>query len=86
MNENLSVVTYKDNKFAPMEISKIAGYIFLIGISFAVLLFWPFAVIWSLNSLFSLSIQYTFYNWLACVVLIVTMQSLMNITYKNKSK
>ena len=31
---------------------------------------WPFAVIWALNTLFALGIGYTFWNWLAMVVLV----------------
>ena len=32
--------------------------------------FWPLAVIWALNTLFALGIAYTFWNWLAMVVLV----------------
>ena len=31
---------------------------------------WPLAVIWALNTLFALGIAYTFWNWLAMVVLV----------------
>lgn len=31
---------------------------------------WPLAAIWSLNTLFALGIPYTFWNWLAMVVLV----------------
>ena len=31
---------------------------------------WPFAVIWALNTLFAMGIAYTFWNWLAMVVLV----------------
>lgn len=31
---------------------------------------WPFAVIWSLNTLFGFAIAYTFWNWLAMLVLV----------------
>jgi hypothetical protein len=37
---------------------------------FALVLFWPFAVIWALNTLFAFGIAYTFWNWLAMVVLV----------------
>jgi hypothetical protein len=33
------------------------------------IIFFPFAVIWALNTLFGLSIGYTFWTWLAVVVL-----------------
>ena len=31
---------------------------------------WPLAAIWALNTLFALGIAYTFWNWLALVVLV----------------
>ena len=31
---------------------------------------WPLAVIWALNTLFAIPIAYTFWNWLAMVVLV----------------
>ena len=33
------------------------------------ILFWPFAVIWALNTLFSQHIPFTFWTWLATLVL-----------------
>jgi 1-acyl-sn-glycerol-3-phosphate acyltransferase len=33
-------------------------------------LLWPLAAIWALNTLFGLGIAYTFWNWLAMVVLV----------------
>ena len=35
----------------------------------AIIIFFPFAVVWSLNTLFALSIPYTFWTWLAVFVL-----------------
>lgn len=43
------------------------------GIVIALILWvflWPLAVIWALNTLFALGIGYTFWNWLAMVVLV----------------
>jgi hypothetical protein len=40
---------------------------------------WPLASIWALNQIFGLSIQYTFLNWLACWVLILTIQGACRI-------
>jgi len=54
------------------------GFIALI---LAVFLF-PLCSIWALNTLFGLAIQYTFWNWLAVVVLIMTLQGAVNITRK----
>lgn len=41
---------------------------------------WPLATIWSLNQLFNLSIGYTFFNWLAAWVLILTFQGAINVS------
>jgi len=32
-------------------------------------IFWPFAIIWALNTLFALGIAYTYWTWLAVLVL-----------------
>lgn len=32
-------------------------------------LFWPFALIWAVNTLFGLGIEYTFWTWLAALVM-----------------
>lgn len=50
----------------------------IIGITF------PLAVIWALNSLFNLSIGYTFWNWLAVVVLHIFFQGNAIVTNTNK--
>jgi hypothetical protein len=44
------------------------------------IIFFPFAVIWALNTLFGLSIGYTFWTWLAVVVL----SSIINPNLKSK--
>jgi hypothetical protein len=36
---------------------------------FALLLFWPFALIWAVNTLFGLGIAYTFWTWLAAMIM-----------------
>lgn len=35
-------------------------------------IFWPFAVIWAVNTLFAFNIAYTFSTWLAVLVLTAT--------------
>lgn len=35
-------------------------------------IFWPFAIIWALNTLFATGIAYTFWTWLAVLVLNLT--------------
>jgi len=43
--------------------------LFVIGVLITII--FPFMVIWSLNMLFNLSIDYTFWNWVAVCVLMV---------------
>ncbi len=40
----------------------------------------PFATLWAMNTLFKLGIEYTFWNWLAIVILIITLQTAVNIS------
>ena len=35
----------------------------------ALIVFWPLAAIWAVNTLFGFAIAYTFENWLAVIVL-----------------
>ena len=37
----------------------------------ALVLFWPFALIWAVNTLFGLGIAYTFWTWLAAFIMMV---------------
>jgi hypothetical protein len=41
----------------------------------ALLLFWPLAVLWSLNTLFGLAIPFTFWTWLSVIILTATFNS-----------
>jgi len=45
---------------------KLAGWLLFI---IALIILGPLAVIWALNTLFSMGIVYTFWTWLAVVVL-----------------
>lgn len=50
-----------------LKLVGVTGFIVLV---FAMVIFFPFVTIWSLNTLFpSLAIPYTFYTWLAVLVL-----------------
>lgn len=54
----------------------IAVIIFMIVFSILFIVFGPLAILWSLNQLFPvLAIPYTFWNWLAVVVLNLTWMS-----------
>ena len=46
--------------------------IILTALLFSLVLMVPLAVIWALNTLFSLGIAYTFWTWLAVVLLNLT--------------
>lgn len=35
----------------------------------ALVVFWPFAIIWAANTLFGLGIAYTFWTWLAAMII-----------------
>ena len=48
---------------------KTAAVITLIFTVLAWVFFQPLAVIWALNTLFAMGIAYTFWNWLAMIVL-----------------
>lgn len=53
----------------------------LVLIVLLIVLLAPLAVIWALNTLFSLGIAFTFWSWLAVVVLQLTIFS-SNVTRK----
>lgn len=46
--------------------------ILLIVLAVLAIIFWPFAIIWAVNTLFGFTIAYTFINWLAVIVLSAT--------------
>jgi hypothetical protein len=48
---------------------KNAAVITLVLTAIAWVFLWPLAAIWALNTLFAMGIAYTFWNWLAMIVL-----------------
>ena len=46
------------------------GVIAFVALLIGLIALWPLAIIWSLNTLFSQGIAYTFSNWLAALVLL----------------
>ena len=48
---------------------KSLGIIAFVALAIALVIFGPFALIWALNTLFALSIPYTFWTWLASLVI-----------------
>lgn len=55
--------------------------VFLVGIIIA-FIFWPLTAIWSMNILFALDIPYTFWTWLAFIVLNITITSMIYSGHK----
>ena len=43
----------------------------------------PFCLIWSLNQLFQLNINYSFYNWVSGLLLLIFIRSPNNNNYNN---
>jgi hypothetical protein len=57
------------------------GSLFALGVLALLLcaILWPLASIWALNQMFGFSIGYTFWNWLAAWILIMTFQGAINV-------
>ena len=65
---------------------KLKNPLLFITLILAVIIFFPLATIWSLNTLFQIGIAYTFKTWLAAVFLqMVTFGSIKNSVHQ-KSK
>lgn len=61
------------------------GILGLIALIIAILVFAPLATIWSVNTLFSLGIEYTFKTWLATVwIQMVTFGNVTTAINNNK--
>lgn len=57
---------------------KIFGGFGLIGIVIAMVILvvlWPLVIVWALNTLFGFTIAYTFWNWLAALVLLLAIKA-----------
>ena len=67
---------------------KFLGYSIFFFILIAVLYLVPISFIWSVNTIFSLSIGYTLKNWIASLVLLILIGngSGIKINHKKKSK
>ena len=54
-------------------------FVILVGVIAIAILLWPFAIIWAINTLFPLlAIQYTFWTWLAVLIITGTFGSKVN--------
>ena len=49
------------------DLGTVVGGLTAVVVVVAILIFAPFVTIWSLNTLFALGIDYTFWTWLAMV-------------------
>jgi hypothetical protein len=64
---------------------KLLPFIALFGIAVGVIVFGPFITIWSLNTLFTLSIEYTLETWCAVVwLLTITFGNVVTTIQKKK--
>lgn len=48
------------------------GFVGIIPLAILMIIFWPFVIIWAMNTLFDLGIAYTFWTWLAMLVITAT--------------
>ncbi len=60
------------------------GIIAIVALVVALVILGPLAIIWALNTLFGLGIAYTFWTWLAVLVLSATINSGRNTIQKTK--
>lgn len=52
----------------------------IVLLALALVVLWPFALVWSLNTLFpSLAIPYDFWTWLAALTVIVMIQARVQV-------
>lgn len=63
----------------PMKaLFKLFGGLGIVGVIIAMILLvvlWPLVIVWALNTLFGLGIAYTFWNWLAALVLLLAIKA-----------
>jgi len=63
------------------------GTIFsMIVFALVMFIFWPLFVVWALNTLFKLTIAYTFKTWLAALILIGAVKSTVKEENKTEKK
>ena len=78
--KNVTPEIQKKNELKNQSLATLIAVGLLLALVLAVL--WPLGTIWAMNALFKLGIEYTFANWLACVVLILTVQGALGISKK----
>ena len=78
--KNVTPEIQKQNEFKTQSFATLIAVCLLLALVLAVL--WPLGTIWAMNALFKLGIEYTFANWIACVILILTLQGALGISKK----
>lgn len=56
--------------------------VFGIVLVFALAILWPLVIIWALNTLFALNIAYTFWTWLAMLIVTMTFGKASSVRVK----
>jgi hypothetical protein len=56
--------------------------IFLIFLAVCLIIIGPLALIWAVNTLFGLTIEYGFYQWLAAMILAGAVKANVNVNNK----
>jgi hypothetical protein len=56
-----------------------AGAVLLVGLVLLAIVLSPLALVWALNTLFALSVGYTFKTWLAALVVIVAFKTVVKV-------
>lgn len=59
------------------EMFGVSALVGLILFGIALIIGWPFAILWAINTLTGAGLSYSFLNWLAVVVLNATVQSII---------
>ena len=71
----------RTTKSTPLKLTLISLGVLILTIA---IILWPFLFIWSLNSLFHLTIPFTISNWLASLVILSVFAKTPTISNKNK--
>jgi hypothetical protein len=85
MKKNLSKIITSESETPKLTLGKgltATGIAFILLLLTITAVLWPLATIWSLNTLFGFKIAYTFWTWLACWILILS----LSLTIKNTKK
>ncbi len=71
----------RTDKYTPLKLTLVSIGILLLTITGII---WPFVFIWSLNTLFALSIPFTFYTWLAASIILTVFSGVPRVSNRSK--